>query len=363
MDTFLQVLGIACLAMLGLIGLVMLWFVWKCWGAWREFRVLTKSMGTLWAGDVPPFRVKLERVDRPTWADRDQIEFLAGPLRKAGFVDLGIFDVTPSQIRLLALASEKSSIYAAILQHPQSGVHLELVTAYADGTDCTYHTSEVACLLDQWPFKKIKALPDLGAGELLERLLAERPQKAMLPATVEAFSDLYESLWAREFDWRIARGGLTAEEIRRLASANGGGVSEEDVRVVQRHWRLSINAHYHVELQRRFLASGRYSAVEWERMRDRVRFVHDNLEWDEVVAMCGLGTDDCYPILEYSEKISAEVDRLAAAFPPREAFARINELLKPEQRFEKLYELEQPVPAAVYLSPEYRVPSVYDDEN
>ena len=107
MEAFLQILGIIFLATLCIVGLAILWIVWKVWGLWRQFQTLTRSFGGFSAVAVPPFRVKLEKVDRPTWADRDQIEFLAGPLRKAGFVDLGIFDVTPSPFRLLALASTR----------------------------------------------------------------------------------------------------------------------------------------------------------------------------------------------------------------------------------------------------------------
>ena len=362
METFLQILGIIFLAFLCVIGLAVLWLVWKVWGWWRQFQVLTKSMRALAAGAVPPFRVKLEKVDRPTWADRDQIEFLAGPLRKAGFVDLGIFDVTPSLFRLLALASTKDNIYAAVYQHPESGVHLDLVTAYQDGTFCTYSTSKQAGLLDQPQFKTTKSLPEFRAADLLKRFLAERPQKAMLPATAEAFPELFESFWAREFDWRIARGGVTDEEIQRVAGKDGGSISEENVRLIKLEWRQSINAHYYVELQQNFLATSLVTASQWEQMRDRVHFVHDNLEWAEVVEMCGLGTDDCAADDKHSAELSPEADRLAAAFPPRVAFGRINELLKAERRFEKLGELAKPITADVYLSPELREPSIYDED-
>lgn len=362
MDTFLQILGFICLAICCLIGLGLLWVVWKVWGLWRQVQVLTKSMGALSAGDVPPFRVKLEKVDRPTWADRDQIEYLAGPLRKAGFVDLGIFDVTPSPFRLLALASDKDSMYAAIYQHPLAGVYLDLVTAYADGTICVYSMSKRAGLLDQPDFKTIKSFPDLAAAELLKRLLAERPQKAILPATAEAFPGLFESFWAREYDWRIARGGVTEEELRRLAERDGGSISEENVRLIKRQWRQSINAHYFQELQQNFLATGRFSAGQWEKLRDRVHFVHDHLDWDELIDMCGLGADDRAADDEHSVEIGAEADRLAAAFPPREAFRRINALQNTKQRYEKIGELSQPVPADVYLAPELRELSVYEED-
>jgi len=44
------------------------------------------------------------------------------------------------------------------------------------------------------------------------------------------------------------------------------------------------------------------------------------------------------------------------------AFGRINELLKPERRFEQLAELQEPIAADVYLAPEPREPSIYDKD-
>ena len=178
------------------------------------------------------------------------------------------------------------------------------MTAYEDGTFCTYSTSKQAGLLDVPEFKTVKSLPKLTAADLLRQFLAERPQKARMPATAVGFPALFESFWAREFDWRIARGGLTDEEIRRVATQDGTSISEGDVRMIKLEWRQSINAHFYLELQQNFLASGRYSAGEWERVRDRIHFVHDNLEWEEVVAMCGLGTDDCADDDEHSAKIT-----------------------------------------------------------
>jgi hypothetical protein len=363
METFLQILGIIFLAFLCVIGLVILWIVWKVWGWWRQFQVLTKSMGALAAGAVPPFRVKLTKVDRPTWADRDQIEFLAGPLRKAGFVDLGIFDVTPSLFRLLALASTKDNIYAAVYQHPESGVHLDLVTAYQDGTFCTYSTSKQAGLLDQPQFKTTKSLPEFRAAELLKRFLAERPQQAMLPATAEDFPHLFESFWARDFDWRIARGGVSDAEIRRVAALDGSEISDEAAQMIKLQWRGAIRAFYDEQLQQSYLATGNVSAQEWEKVRDRVRFVHDKLDWDSLMASCGVHPDGCEETEDPKQRtIQTEAERLAAALPPREAFARINDLLPEDRRAKKVAEVTQPITADVYLSPKLREPSIYDED-
>jgi len=358
METFLQILGIVFLVILAIIGLALLWVAWKVWGWWRQFQVLARSMGSLAAGAVPPFRVKLEPVDEPTWADRDQIEYLAGPLRVAGFVDLGLFDVTPSPLRLMALASAEENIYASIYQDPESGVYLDLVTAYEDGTYCTYSTARQAGLLDTPPFKTVKSLPELSAADLLQRFLAERPKQAMLPATANAFPALFESFWARDFDWRIARGGITEDEIRRLQSLGGDRLPDEATQMIKLQWTGAIRAYYDEQLHERFLASGHFSAQEWEKIRHRVRFIYDKLDWDSLLASCGVHPDGCEEDENQQQNpkqrsLQAEAERLAAALPPREAFAQINALLPARKQAKKLTEVAEPIAADVYLMPDW----------
>ena len=67
MATFLQILGVIFLILLAAVGLAVLWMAWKAWGWLRKFKQLTASFAGVSNHLVPPFRVQLEKVARPTW--------------------------------------------------------------------------------------------------------------------------------------------------------------------------------------------------------------------------------------------------------------------------------------------------------
>jgi hypothetical protein len=106
------------------------------------------------------------------------------------------------------------------------------------------------------------------------------------------------------------------------------------------------------------LAPGKVSAQEWEKIRHRVRFIHDKLDWDSLLASCGVHPDGCEDSKE--RRTQTEAERLAAALAPREAFARINDLLPEVRRAKKIAEVAEPIAADVYLMPTGPEPSIYD---
>lgn len=360
METFLQILGVLCLVAIALLLLPVAWLAYKLWQIRRTFRNLMASLGEIDVAAVPPLRVHLRRVGKPDWEDRDRIELLAGPLRAAGFQDVGIFAVEPAPgLEVMALVHPQHEAYAAVYRQeslpgsPQTRVWLDIVSRYADGREVTYSTSEHVSLLDAPPYKQSQPLPGASAAELLERFLRERPPGARRPADAASFVECFESAWARECDWRAERGGLTEEEIRRLGSRDGGEASEEAISRVRMQWQVAINGHYQDQLQDAFLASGKVSAREWERYRDRIVFIHDRLSWDEVVRLASLGFGvDPDDEEDRGHPRWKEAERLAAGFAPREAFARMNELLDAPARFERIGQMTEPIAADAYLMPE-----------
>ena len=255
----------------------------------------------------------------------------------------------PARFGCMALASPQDQIYAAVCQHPVFGVHLELTTNYQDGTICTYSTGKQAGLLDQPQFKIAKSLPELA------RRRTARPIPG--PAAKAGDAAGHERGLSRSLRVELGPRARLANRPRRRDgsrnSARGRAGRRRDFR--GRHadhpvlWRHSINDFYREHLQESWLAAGKTSAGEWERIRSRVQFVHDKLEWEDVMALCGLSGDDGDRTTRQAEQIAPEAERIAAAFPPRTAFARINELLPAERRWQKIGEVSEPIAADLYL--------------
>ena len=355
MDTFLQILGILCLIAIALLLVPVAWLAYKFWQIRRAFRHFIAKAGELDVVAVPPMRVKLVRTSDPAWEDPDDVETLAAPLRAAGFAEIGAFEIEQGpEVTLLALVHRGNAAYAAVYEHADVGTWLDLVSEYADGRIVTYTTSRQASQLDFPPFKLSRSLPDAEAAELLAAFLDERPRGERLPVDAASFVERFEAAWAREMDWRIARGGVTEDEVRRIAGKDGQQPDGSAIANVRRQWQVAINAFYQERLRDAFLASGQVSAREWERVRDRTLFIHDQLTWEQVteIAAMGFGIDP----EDQRERGSSrwqEAERLAAGFAPREAFRRINEQLPASRRYQKLGETNEPIAADVYAAPQF----------
>jgi hypothetical protein len=355
MDTLLQILGVLCLIAIALLLVPVTWLAYKLWQIRRAFRHLIAQAGELEGFLVPPMRVKLDRTNDPAWENAGEVEAFAAPLRSAGFKEIGAFEIEPwPGVRLLALMHSGNAAYAAVYEHSGAGTWLDLVSEYADGRVVTYTTSRQAGQLDAPDFKLLKCLPDADAGELLAAFLDERPRGERLPVDAASFAGRFESAWSREMDWRAGRGGATDDECRRLALDDGGQPDPKAIAAIRQRWRLSLNAFYQERLQDAFLASGQVSARDWERVRDRTLFIHDQLTWEQVTEIAAMG----FGIDPDDQRDSAsshwqEAERLAAGFPPREAFRRINEQLPVSRRYQKLGETSDPIAADVYATPDF----------
>jgi hypothetical protein len=354
MDLFLKTLGVIFLAILLVGGLFAAWATWRVWRFFRQIRrQMADTLDRFVVGMVPTAKITLQSVSHPDWTDLERIEEFASPLRTAGFVDVGMYDVVPAMSRLLVLLHPDEQLYAIVRQQPAHGVALDLMAPLALETVWVYSTDPQRTVLDSPDFIVARSFPTLAAPILLARLLADLPEEPRQPVSRAAFPKFYEALWAREFAWRVERGGLTDEEIERATQSSAGGEMDPS-EMLRLQWDGAVRDYYQDQLQDSLLATGRFTAQEWEKIRERVRFVHDKLGWEDLLCLCDLS-----PVMADDEvddspedRIAREAERIAAAFPPKIAFPRINDLLLPQNRFQKIGTVDAPLAADVYLAPE-----------
>ena len=105
--------------------------------------------------------------------------------------------------------------------HPVVGPLVDLLALGPDGEVITVSSSTEGTGLDAPPFKTSVHRPGAEPAELLTTMQAELAQRGWEVVEPGAFSIAYARLWAREMDWRYARGGATLEELRLVAEARG----------------------------------------------------------------------------------------------------------------------------------------------
>jgi hypothetical protein len=333
------------LQILGAIFLVIVLLIVALIVAWRFFRGrLAKAMEELGgaAGTPIPARIHLVRRDHLEWSDPDAVARLADPLSALGFVDAGDFETEEiPNLRLRAFANERDRVHAIVYELVPAGVWMDYVARYADGTSLTFTTATRGGELDQRPgHGKVRA-PELGAEALYRRLLAERPAGELLPTIPESFVPAFEKAYADEMDWRNSRGGVSEEEIRAMAEAMGDDVTDEVVAALREQQRQRALEGLEEALRERFMEESGLTVPQWERLRDRLVFIHDRLPLEDV---------ETY-FYEALEEEPEEPEELPRDLTPREGFRRLNEGLPPERRFTLQTQLSHPLPADVYEAP------------
>jgi hypothetical protein len=349
MNLFLQILGGLCLTVVVLVGLVLaVLLVLR-----KKLKTAMEGLSDLKYAVVPP-RIHLSPEPVPAWKDAPAVEALAQPLRDAGFEDIGAFGTQEMDyLRLRALAHPAHSVYAAVYEHDKAGVFMDLVTRYQDGTSVTYSTNVIGEELRQRPGHLTVRDAASGSGGLLQRMLAERPQAPMEPATADAFTADFEQAYADSMDWRNSQ-EFDPDEIRRAA---GRELTDEEMEAMREAQEAQAAEALMTALYERFSRQTTTTGAEWDRIKENLVFVHERLSPDQLQEL----VDDWYNGRLRDE--AHEVDpEFKTGISSRQAFIWFNDSLPEARRFKKIGELAEPVACDVYLPPEGREFRAFEED-
>lgn len=340
MALFLQIIGFLFLLFLVLIVGAFLVIRWKL----KQFVKGLEGLAT--DSFVTPSRIRLVPEANLVWKDPTGARALLDDFRTLGFAEAGTFLVPElSALRLHALSKLDDAAYAVVYEHDQAGVWIDIVTRYQDGTSVTYSTARQGGELDQRPGHSCTRDPEASPSALFRRFLAERPRRPMETVGPDEFVERFEQHYADSMDWRNARGGPTEEEIRAIAEASGGDVSEETIKAIREQKRTEAMEGLREALHERFLKASTLSAGEWEDVRERLVIIHDQLTQAEVGQLFDQWVGD--------GEVSSSRPKEAVGTTAREFFAALVELAPASREFRMLGTVSDPLEADVYAAPEY----------
>jgi hypothetical protein len=344
MALFLQILGFLCLAFIVLILLLIVaWQVLK-----RKLRSalsnLADDLGDMKYTQVPP-RLHLKRQERVEWLNPAPVDSLAASIRPLGFQEAGTFLTEEMDyLRLRALVHVEDRTYAVVYEHDKAGVWMDFFSEYEDGRTVTYSTAPQGGEIAHRP-TSIKVLDkEADPADLYQRFVTERPEGVLIPVSVDAFPAVFQAGYARDIDWRNSRGGSSEAEIRQSLAASGEEFTEEMVQQVRQQSLYQAVEGLDVALRERLERETQMSIAEWEARRERLVFVFDLLTSELLIQRIQTWQP-------WTEDAEAKLAERIKGRSPRAEFAAYNDTLPPENRFEKLAELSEPVPADVYVAP------------
>ncbi len=188
----------------------------------RKARYMTGGM-------VSPSRVHL-RPAMPRGKHARDLKNVSRELGSRGFALLGTYHVKPMQgVTVTAFSHTAHQLCAICTTHPLTGSHLDMVIMSEAGRSLTVTTAPVGGQLDQREGHEKLFDRHMTVDRMIEVALEKRPPGPWLDWNAPDFVTRFEDAYADEMEWRMRRGGVTHEEVRRTAEAMGGKYSERDV--------------------------------------------------------------------------------------------------------------------------------------
>lgn len=292
MKTFLLV--VAGVFVGGILFLIVLYLAIKLLIRWLVKKV-TKFVEAIAGGSVPPFRITLDKADDIKWSKAKQIKAVTKEFEKIGYEQIGDYrvpEILPMQLDgIRALMNPATATYAVLNGYPSMGVVVDIACDFDDGEHLTVSNAPQTGL-DRPDFSRLERVEanlvkKAGAvAQLHEKAVELQGGRAAKPVSADAFTTVFRKAHAREMDWRVERGGVTAEEVRRVAELQKQEPpTDEAVEMVRQQWRTAISLHVDKLLRERFEQyMTKKSPAEWQEVRDRLYIVHEHSDVELVIA-------------------------------------------------------------------------------
>jgi hypothetical protein len=103
------------------------------------------------------------------------------------------------------------------------------------------------------------------------------------PVSREGFLPHFKRSYAESMNWRLKKGGVSRDEIRRHTESRGQPVTEEVIEEVYKKQRIAHVAELKRACLAQYLDEQQISPADWERIQDRAVVIPETLETDELV--------------------------------------------------------------------------------
>ena len=351
------------------------------WWFSRKLRKLATGIGELFGGvstEVPPFRISLSEDDDVAWRDKRVIKKISKELKRLGYEQSGDFVIPQlDNIALRGFANANTNTYAAIYEQHESGKVVADVFCDFDDTNRLTMSSAPDDGLDRPEFAPITNIRvDLNGNpiaviEVHEALIARRGSRGALSVNRNGFEDAYVTGYSKLMDWRLTRGTITADEVRRIASRSGDSPpAEKAIKAAQDSWREKMTEFITHLIRERFRNTETLSGQEWGEKEERFFFVYEQMDVEGTidtfawhVADKDQHREDHDESDEASEgrftKARAKLAEVFANVSARQGFKAAQPLLPENRRYNFISKIVGEFPADIYLKPENE--DDYDD--
>jgi hypothetical protein len=333
MGTVFQILGIIFLVIVVVV--VLAYFLIR-----RKLKAIAKALEGCAA---QASEVHLEEELRPAWVTEPNVQSMMEELTQLGFTRGRAYGIEEMpQVKLCTFFRTDPAIACALYQHDAVGNWVDLVVKYEDGTDITVTNAPTGEDVDTRPNSTKVFLKGAGLTELCRELEGRLERKATRDIHDANFKEIFEEAYREDMEWRNKRGGVTEEEVRRIAQKMDGEFDDTVIEEAVLQIKSGELYQLHEDCIENFARQNRMSAGEDGHDRNALFVVSDQVDAASYVDYLGNYLDFSYEMTEQLLRLS-KVTR-----SPKVLFMKGNGLLPRKSRATKVGSVSSPIDADIY---------------
>ena len=293
----------------------------------------------------PPCRVNPEPEPNPQWRNPEPIKQFSEEFVANGFTPLGAFTIPEiGGLQLAVFVNEAESLYGVAYDHKKLPPNIDVVCRYEDGTDLTVTNTTYGSALDRPPGSPIIRLEGGGVREVLAAVATHPATSPRIPVKGEEYAARFKAAYAKEMNWRLKRGGVTREEVRRQAGKDDHKFTDEQIDEVYKQQRATYMAELQTGCIAQYLDEQKPAPAEWDEIQHRVFAVPETMTEVEVrealESNCDLDEEQTHRL----EQIKLTFGQTALDFMRQVLDGNIGAL-----GLKRLGAVQEPLPAEIFL--------------
>ncbi len=334
----LDVLGVTFLVVIALVLVAVIALFVIIYRIKKFFKNLAKTLGSM---NSSPSEIRLVPDPSPSWLEEKDAKKCVKEFESLKFSKGFSYLVEQMPgVCLQSFCSPDSKIIACLYKHPSAGIFADLCANFSDGKELTVSNAPSGSEIDHRPETEKIFMKGSGVGELHDEIRKRTANADLKTVSNESFANEFQSAYRKDMAWRNERGGVSEEEILRVAENSGKRYGDRVISDTMTRTKFMEIVNWSEECLENFENSTEMSESEWEAHEDSMlvfkdefhplaylEYLSDNFEIDAVS-------------YENYKKLSEQV-------PLRELLATI--CREKQISLKKLGEVEKPLKAEIYL--------------
>ena len=281
--------------------------------------------------------------EHQSFAQADTVAELVRQAADSGAIRCGNYDVPAVGIRLCAFCLENPPAYIVIYDHDQLDPWTDVVMRLEGERSVSFSTVPgIARRAPRHPDDELVAFaPGTAIGALVKEAAERANTENTLPAPADKFKTCFEEHSEKSRVY-IQTQAISQDWLNTIADDAGIKLSGNEAEQINRMREERQVLQTEIDCVKSLADSGKFSAAEWDEMRDSLVAVWDRMPGEYVAGII-------YRCVDLPAALESEVDALEASVnSARERIAQFNAKLPEEKRLVLVGSVSTPVEADIY---------------